>query len=225
VEYARCVLLIVKGKENDNDILEAAKILQEVQVETYGSMDRREKLEFILYQMKIMLKKEDFVRLFIISKKINEQNLGDDLIADIKILFYSYMAIYHNSMSNYLEAARCYRIIWATLKSTKQTIPATLDFGFSADLDNVIANYIGFLVLHPYSPETAAELKGLKEDEHLEKHAAVHRLICTFLSEEIVASDLQTYSLDEFELFRPSYKNHEVPLPPLRNTGCSCCAW
>lgn len=71
VEYARCILMIVKSKENDNDILEAAKILQEVQVETYGSMDRREKLEFILYQMKIMLKKEDYVRLFIISKKIN----------------------------------------------------------------------------------------------------------------------------------------------------------
>jgi len=34
-------------------------------------MDRREKIEFILYQMKIMIKKQDFVRLFIISKKIN----------------------------------------------------------------------------------------------------------------------------------------------------------
>ena len=44
VEYARCILMIVKSKEDDNDILEAAKILQEVQVETYGSMDRREKL-------------------------------------------------------------------------------------------------------------------------------------------------------------------------------------
>lgn len=28
VEYARCVLLIVKSKEDDNDIFEAAKILQ-----------------------------------------------------------------------------------------------------------------------------------------------------------------------------------------------------
>ena len=43
-----------------------------------------------------MIKKEDYVRLFIISKKINEQNLGDDEIADIKISYYSYMAIYHN---------------------------------------------------------------------------------------------------------------------------------
>lgn len=49
VEYARCCLWLVKLKENEKDIEEAAKILQEVQVETYGSMDRREKLEFILY--------------------------------------------------------------------------------------------------------------------------------------------------------------------------------
>jgi hypothetical protein len=32
VEYARCVLMIVKNKEDDNDIMEAANILQEVQV-------------------------------------------------------------------------------------------------------------------------------------------------------------------------------------------------
>lgn len=75
VEYARCVMLIVKGKE-DGDLMEAANILQEVQVETYGSMDKREKLDFILYQMKIMLKKEDYVRFFIISKKINENNIN-----------------------------------------------------------------------------------------------------------------------------------------------------
>lgn len=97
VEYARCVLMIVKNKEDDNDILEAANILQEVQVETYGSMDKREKLEFILYQMKIMLKKKDFVRFFIISKKINENNINDDEIADLKIAYFAYMAIYFNN--------------------------------------------------------------------------------------------------------------------------------
>ena len=32
VEYARCVLKITQFKENDNEITEAAKILQEVQV-------------------------------------------------------------------------------------------------------------------------------------------------------------------------------------------------
>lgn len=34
-------MLIVRSKEDENDISEAAAILQEVQVETYGSMDKR----------------------------------------------------------------------------------------------------------------------------------------------------------------------------------------
>ena len=49
VEYARLCLMSVKLMENEDNINEAAKIMQEVQVETYGSMDKREKIEFILY--------------------------------------------------------------------------------------------------------------------------------------------------------------------------------
>lgn len=128
-------------------------------------MDRREKLEFILYQMKIMIKKEDYVRLFIISKKINENNLNDDEIADIKVQYYSYLAMYHNHENNYLEASRCYRIMWKTLKSTKKMIGEKLDFGFSIDIHHVLSNYVGFLVLHPWTVETEAELKGLQSDE------------------------------------------------------------
>jgi 26S proteasome regulatory subunit N5 len=101
-----------------------------------------------------MIKKEDYVRLYIISKKINEQNLNDDEIADIKINYYSYMAIYYNSMNNFLEASRCYRIIWNTLKSTKKMLPEKLDFDFSIDKNNVLSNYVAFLVLHPFSVET-----------------------------------------------------------------------
>lgn len=71
-------------------------MLQEVQVETYGSMDRREKLEFILYQMKILLRKQDYVRFFIVSKKVNENGLNDAAITDLKLTYFSYMAIYFN---------------------------------------------------------------------------------------------------------------------------------
>lgn len=120
-------------------------------------MDRREKLEFILYQMKIMIKKEDYVRLYIISKKINEQNLGDIEIADIKVSYYSYMAIYHNHEHNFLEASKCYRIIWETLKLAEKNgkmMPEVLDFNFSIAPHDVLSNYVGFLVIHPWSPET-----------------------------------------------------------------------
>ena len=54
VEYARCVMFLVKYKPlTPENLREAAKIMDNVQVETYGSMTKREKLEFILYQVKI----------------------------------------------------------------------------------------------------------------------------------------------------------------------------
>lgn len=76
-----------------------------------------------MYQIKIMIKKKDYVRLFIISKKINENNINDDEIADIKITYYCYLSIYYNHMNDYKQCTKCYRIIYETLKVTKKTIP------------------------------------------------------------------------------------------------------
>ena len=107
--------MLVKLKETENSIDEAAKILQDVQVETYGSMDRREKIEFILYQMKIMIKKEDYIRLYIISKKINRKNLNDAGIEDLKIIFFAYLSFFYLHDDKYLEIAECYKEIYDTL--------------------------------------------------------------------------------------------------------------
>lgn len=46
--------------------------------------------------MRIMLKKGDYVRFFIISKKINENNINEPDIVDLKVTFYAYMASYYN---------------------------------------------------------------------------------------------------------------------------------
>ena len=70
VEYARCIRMYCEMKEADGDVEDACRILQEVPVETYGSMDRQEKFEFILYQMRMVLARKDFVRCQIISKKV-----------------------------------------------------------------------------------------------------------------------------------------------------------
>jgi 26S proteasome regulatory subunit N5 len=78
-------------------------------------MDRREKLEFILYQMKIMIKKKDYIRLYIISKKINEKNLEIKEIQDLKITYYAYMIEYYNHENRYLECSNCYKKIFETL--------------------------------------------------------------------------------------------------------------
>lgn len=40
-------------------------------METFGSMERKEKVEFILEQMRLCLAKKDYIRTQIISKKIS----------------------------------------------------------------------------------------------------------------------------------------------------------
>lgn len=75
-------------REAEGNIIEAANVLQELQVETYGSMEKREKTELILEQMRYCLAKKDFIRTQIISKKINVKYFEDETAQDLKLKFY-----------------------------------------------------------------------------------------------------------------------------------------
>ena len=111
---------MVKYNESEANIKEAAALLQDIQVETYGSMDRREKVEFILYQMRIMIKMQDQIRLLMVSKKINKKNIEHEGLEDLKIKFYSYLVFYHNHKNNYHEVSKCYKIIYDTYMSSDE---------------------------------------------------------------------------------------------------------
>ena len=78
IERARLTRTLAKIKEEEGNVTEAANILQELQVETFGSMDKKEKVEFILEQMRLCLAKKDFVRTQIISKKISTKYFADE---------------------------------------------------------------------------------------------------------------------------------------------------
>ena len=54
----------------------AADVLQDVHVETYGSLSKREKVEFILEQMRLTLGKKDYVRAAIVAGKINKKAIN-----------------------------------------------------------------------------------------------------------------------------------------------------
>ena len=70
-ERSRLTHRLAMIHEKDGNVAEAAKIMQELQVETYGSMERKEKVEMILEQMRLCLAVQDFIRAQIISKKIS----------------------------------------------------------------------------------------------------------------------------------------------------------
>lgn len=215
VEYARCCLMLVKMNEDESNIDEAARILQDVQVETYGSMDKREKLEFILYQMKIMIKKRDFVRLIIISRKINKKNLEDKNIEDLKITFYSYLVLYYTHENKFFENAECYKAIFDTLKKNKdllEKLPKVLEFNFSLSPQNLLENYVLYLVINSHTPQQVQHLNNLRElyADDLETYPHLKHIANSILSTELISVNPQEYDLGKLELFTNAVENQEV---------------
>ncbi|KAG9720633.1 PCI-domain-containing protein, partial [Aureobasidium melanogenum] len=71
VERARVTRILSNIKKSQGDITAATDILCELQVETFGSMTRREKTEFILEQVALCIEKGDWTQAGILSRKIS----------------------------------------------------------------------------------------------------------------------------------------------------------
>jgi 26S proteasome regulatory subunit N5 len=80
VERARLTRTLAKIRENEGKTQEAVDVLQELQVETFGSMEKREKTEFIIEQMRLNLLVKDFTRTQIVSRKINTKYFEDEKV-------------------------------------------------------------------------------------------------------------------------------------------------
>ncbi|CAG7918321.1 unnamed protein product [Penicillium olsonii] len=73
VERARVTRILSNIKKTQGDLNSAADILCELQVETFGSMTRREKTEFILEQVALCIERGDWTQAQILSRKINKR--------------------------------------------------------------------------------------------------------------------------------------------------------
>lgn len=71
VERARVTKILSDIKRSQGEINSAKDILCELQVETFGSMSRREKTEFILQQVSLCIEDDDWTQAGILSRKIS----------------------------------------------------------------------------------------------------------------------------------------------------------
>jgi 26S proteasome regulatory subunit N5 len=71
VERARVTRILSDIKKEQGDIKSACEILCELQVETFGSMTRREKTDFILEQVTLCIENDDWTQAGILSRKIS----------------------------------------------------------------------------------------------------------------------------------------------------------
>lgn len=77
VPRARVTKTLAHIKESAGDVNAASELMQELQIETFGSMERREKVEFILEQMRLLKEQEDWEKMAIVAKKINLKWLAE----------------------------------------------------------------------------------------------------------------------------------------------------
>ena len=68
--------------------------------------------------MKLVLMRNDFVRLQILSKKISKKAISEAGLETQKIQFYSFLVRYHVNEKESMEVAKSYQTIFDTLNKT-----------------------------------------------------------------------------------------------------------
>lgn len=107
-ESAKLHLLLSNILEKNGDIAGACDMIQDVHVETYGSLDKKEKAEYILQQIRINLRRKDYVRALIQSRKMNRKVIEEKGFDEVKVAFYKMMIEYHTHDYDTWEICQAY---------------------------------------------------------------------------------------------------------------------
>eukprot|EP00538_Stauroneis_constricta_P004758 CAMPEP_0119551786 /NCGR_PEP_ID=MMETSP1352-20130426/4943_1 /TAXON_ID=265584 /ORGANISM="Stauroneis constricta, Strain CCMP1120" /LENGTH=451 /DNA_ID=CAMNT_0007597901 /DNA_START=102 /DNA_END=1457 /DNA_ORIENTATION=- len=180
-ERARLTRALAIIKEQNGDIGGAADVLQEVHVETYGSLSKKEKVEFILEQMRLTLGKKDFVRAAIVAGKISKKQFKEKSMTEYKIKYYTLLAEYHRSHTlDALELAKCYHEIYSSSTDTEN------DEDWQPSLQATVL----FLTMSPHGNEQQDMFHHISQDANLEKMPPCDALVKLFLKKELIAYPL-----------------------------------
>jgi len=176
-ERARLTHRLAMIHEEDGNKEEAAKIMQELQVETYGSMERQEKVELILEQMRLCLSTQDFIRAQIISKKISTRFFENQKHNDLKLKFYGYMIELGQHEHDYLDICRNYRQIQDT-DSVKEDVAKHL---------MTVRNIVLYVVLAKYDNEQSDLIHRISEERSLEDLPQYLEVLEKFTTKELIS--------------------------------------
>lgn len=213
IERARLIKKLAKIKEEQGLIAEAADLMQEIAVETFGAMAKTEKIAFILEQVRLCLDRQDYVRAQILSRKISPrvfdadpskekkkpkegENMVEEAPADIpsllelKRIYYELMIRYYSHNNDYLEICRCYKAIYdipSVKGNPEQWIP-------------VLRKICWYLVLSPHDPMQSSLLNATLEDKNLSEIPQFRLLLKQLVTMEVIQwTALWSTFKDEFD--------------------------
>eukprot|EP00123_Amoebidium_parasiticum_P015310 comp22891_c0_seq1/m.36181 comp22891_c0_seq1/g.36181 ORF comp22891_c0_seq1/g.36181 comp22891_c0_seq1/m.36181 type:complete len:450 (-) comp22891_c0_seq1:59-1408(-) len=175
IERARLTMQLAHIREGQGKIAEAAEILQELQVETFGSMERQEKIEFILEQMRLCLAKQDYIRTQIISKKISPRTFDKNQFQPEKLRYYKLMIEMAEHENLFLDICKYYRAIYDT--PSVQEDPN--------QWKEVLKNIVVYVVLAPHNNEQNDLVHRINTDKNLLALPLYKELLQSFVTEEV----------------------------------------
>lgn len=218
VEYARCTRIYSEMKEEDGELDEATETIQEVQIETYGSMDKKEKLEYILYQLKLVLLRKDYVRTQIILKKISRKGLNEKELLKIKIDYYTQIIEYYNHEKNTLEVARCYQTVYDAMVQAEED--KEIELSFTKEERNAsFKNFVVYLMITSHSNEQVDLLNivNVRYARELEANPTLEKFVHKFLLSELMPLDEDNVKsqLGEYEPFNENIEFYNEHLDSL----------
>ncbi|XP_074587236.1 26S proteasome non-ATPase regulatory subunit 12 homolog A-like [Curcuma longa] len=211
IERARLIIGLAKIKEEQGLIREAADLMQEIAVEAFGAKD---KIAFILEQLRLRLDCQDYVNAQILSRKINprmfctdalmgmESSVVEDAPADINFLlalkrsYYELMIRYHSHNNNYLEICRSYKEIYGILSMKND----------ATQWAPVLRKVCWYLVLSSHEPMQSSLLFSILEDRNLYELPSFYYLLRPLVTMDVIhwASLWETYKHEfEFEKYLP----------------------
>ena len=219
-EYSQAIRKMTEIYLMDNNIEEAAKLIQDVQIEAFGSLESDYKIDYILFQMHVLIEKGDYIRTLIVSNKIKRNHLDDEGIELLKIRFFRLMILYYVHEKKYLEASKCYKILYDFVKSIndklvevekdhKEIKPKIIDNYIIVkkenDLVNLFENYVLYLSICPPELETKNMLNELllKYKKELDINKNILYIVEKRLSDDIIHIDDNLFSTyKDFEIFK-----------------------
>ena len=163
-EYSQAIRKMTEIYIMSNQIDEAAKLIQDVQIEAFGSLENSYKVDYILFQMQVLLEKGDYIRTLIVSNKIKRNHLDDDGFELLKIRFFNLMIQYFSHEKKYLDVSKCYKILYDFVKlindklndiekKNKEVDPKIINNYILVkkenDLQKLFENYVLFLSICP----------------------------------------------------------------------------
>jgi 26S proteasome regulatory subunit N5 len=211
VEYARVTRQFSEMKQEDGQLDEATDTIQEVQIETYGSMEKKEKLEYILYQLQLVLLRKDYVRTQIILKKISKRALNEKGLELIKINYYGQIVEFYNHEKDYLEVARCYQTIYNTMTEAEENKECELVFS-KEEKNRNFENFVIYLMITPYSNEQVDLLNivNTRYMRELEANPVLEKFVHKFLLDELMPlnEDVVKSELGNYGPFKENIEHH-----------------